>query len=601
MQESDMESKSLSQDSFDYSDGMCGENFNTLKKGPGWNDLDGKLEVEVEVVDVAIKPPPEFQDSPSPPDSASLGPILCYNHLLCDKADHWMEEFAENLVRLILEEALAISCRISWPEGRISAVSNTLHEMSCNLRTSRRAWTTDYFASSASCQGGATITITPFSTLHRPNSRSSLASSRLSSSHNSINTSGLGHKVDDSSFITSAMSHDVLTTSEISDMYNVPFDSDIYTVPIDVVRPLHELRTPQRPKRHKHHRKRRRNVSASSQSELEAHIQQARHYCGKPRAITHVIKSQRLLAEVCCNEGGNGKRHSVPGTSGRHSSRSSNNSHTRNVGEPIHMTLHEVRQYLQTLYSSSSDSSENKIKRDKISSGQSSIHLAMPKVLNINNNNRYSNPHTDSSTDTPISNKSSNGLIHNNNNNGNIKKHKKGTLANIRHKKTKEEPHKEKAETEREKIKKSQRNFSLNLKQTLCNIFRFRRLGSPEHYVGKRNSIVQGDIVEEDEGVDFDQHANNNNTTTEVDPSAQKLPFFKRALPPLPKTNGHIETEHVKDTPAAMLSKCESPSSIQHLPIPPPREEEEPVEDTSMDFAASIEKVKDVSIYCVQY
>ena len=297
MQESDMESKSLSQDSFDYSDGMCGENFNTLKKGPGWNDLDGKLEVEV--VDVAIKPPPEFQDSPSPPDMASLGPILCYNHLLYDKADQWIEEFAENLVRVIVEEALAISCRISWPEGRISAITHPLHEINCNMRTSRRAWTTDYFASSASCQGGATITITPFSTLHRPNSRSSLASSRLSSSHNSINMSGLSHKVDDSSFITSAMSHDVLTTSEISDMYNVPFDSDIYTVPIDVVRPLHELRTPQRPKRHKHHRKRRRNVSASSQSELEAHIQQARHYCGKPRAITHVIKSQRLLAEVC--------------------------------------------------------------------------------------------------------------------------------------------------------------------------------------------------------------------------------------------------------------------------------------------------------------
>lgn len=265
------------------------------------------------------------------------------------------------------------------------------------------------------------------------------------------------------------------------------------------------------------------------------------------------------------------------------------------------MTLHEVRQYLQTLYSSSSDSSENKIKRDKIASGQSSIHLAMPKVLNINNNNRYSNPHTDSSTDTPISNKGSNGLIHNNNNNnGNIKKHKKSSLANIRHKKSKDESHKEKSETERDKIKKSQRNFSLNLKQTLCNIFRFRRLGSPEHYVDKRNSIVQGDIVEEDEGVDFDQHANNNNTTTEVDPSAQKLPFFKRALPPLPKTNGHIESEHVKETPQppppALLSKCESPSSIQHLPIPPSREEEEPAEDTSMDFAASIEKVKDVSM-----
>lgn len=175
---------------------------------------------------------------------------------------------------------------------------------------SSRYWTSDYLTSSspglatAGYQGA--ITITPFSTLNRPNSRSSLASSRLSSSHNSINTAGLSNKADDSSFITSAMSHDILTISQISDMYNVPFDSDIYTVPIDVVRPFHyELRTPQRPKRHKHHRKRRRNVSAS-QSECEFHMQ-ARHYCGgmptKTRSIGYVVKSQKMLAE-CCNDSG---------------------------------------------------------------------------------------------------------------------------------------------------------------------------------------------------------------------------------------------------------------------------------------------------------
>ncbi|KOX78292.1 Suppressor of cytokine signaling 7 [Melipona quadrifasciata] len=483
MQESDIESKSLSQDSFDYSDGMCGENFNTLKKGPGWTDADGKLEVEV--VDVAIKPPPEFQDSPSPPNSeSSSAPILSYARLMRQKVPQLIDDYAENLVQSMIEEALIISCRISWPEGRIAPATNHVPVVTRSVYNPKRFWATDLLTPS-SCQGATTL-ITPYSTLNRPNSRCSLASSRLSSSHNSINTSGLSHKVDDSSFITSAMSHDVLTTSEISDMYNVPFDSDIYTVPIDVVRPLHDLRTPQRPKRHRHHRKRRRNVSASSQSELEAHIQQARHYCGKPRAITHVIKSQRLLSDVCCNETGNGKRHSVPGTSGRHTSRTTNG-HMHNIGEPIHMTLHEVRQYLQTLYSSSSDSSENKIKRDnKAPISHTPIHLAMPKGISV-----------------------------------------------------KDEPHKEKVDSEREKIKKSQRNFSLNLKQTLCNIFRFRRLGSPDHFVEKRNSIVQGEIVEEEE-VDSDQHANNNNTTSEVDSSVQKLPFFKRALPPLPKSNGHV-------------------------------------------------------------
>lgn len=227
-------------------------------------------------------------------------------------------------------------------------------------------------------------------------------------------------------------------------------------------------------------------------------------------------------------------------------------------------------------------------------------------------NNRYnSNAHTDSSTDTPVSNKStSNGLMihhhnnnnnnHNNNNSNNVKKHKRNAFVGIRHKKARDESHKEKSESEREKMKKSQRNFSLNLKQTLCNIFRFRRLGSPDHFVEKRNSIVQGEIVEEEEGVDSDQHANNNNTApSEVEPSAQKLPFFKRALPPLPKSNNQVGVEQAEEALTAMAPKCESPSSVQQQ-VPPPvvRPEEDIVEDTSMDFAASIEKVKDVCKFC---
>lgn len=219
--------------------------------------------------------------------------------------------------------------------------------------------------------------------------------------------------------------------------------------------------------------------------------------------------------------------------------------------------------------------------------------------------------HTDSSTDTPVSNKSaSNGMMihhHNNNNNNhnnnsnNAKKHKRNAFVSIRHKKVRDESHKEKSESEREKMKKSQRNFSLNLKQTLCNIFRFRRLGSPDHFVEKRsNSIVQGEIVEEEESVDSDQHANNNNTApSEMEPTAQKLPFFKRALPPLPKSNSQANVEQAEEALTAMAPKCESPSSIQQqVSSPAARLEEDVAEDTSMDFAASIEKVKDVRIFC---
>ncbi|XP_014209777.1 putative uncharacterized protein DDB_G0277255 [Copidosoma floridanum] len=730
LQESDMESKSLSQDSFDYSDGIHGENFNTLKKGPAaWTDVLSAAAATVaeqrklEVADIAIKPPPEFQDSPSPPDtsSSSLEPLASDNHTTPQAqrraSDTCIQEFAQNLVETIVEEALNTACTISWPEGKVilrppkRAPSTEIIHMSCNNRTktTSRVWMSDYMTASspglATAGYNGAITITPFSTLNRPNSRSSLASSRLSSSHNSINTTGLSNKADDSSFITSAMSHDILTTSHISDMYNVPFDSDIYTVPIDVVRPLHhELRTPQRPKRHKHHRKRRRNVSASSQSEFEFHIQpqQVRHYCGgmigKPKSISHIIKSQKML-DTCCNYsaaipgsavpvangtcGNNGKRHSVPGTSaaatvavvGRQPQQQqyhrqlltkSSNSHVR---EPIHMTLHEVRQYLQTLYSSggSADScNEAKMKRDKMTKlayqqgiGQSSIHLTpMPKLLNLNNNNinnnKYSNPvNTDSSTtNTPISNKSSNGLMQHNNNNinnnnnnnnnssSNVKKQKKNSISTLKNKKSKNERADELKSLDGtdsttggnngEKIKKSQRHFSLNLKQTLCNIFRFKKIGSPEHQiVTKRNNAVHqsADVILQDDDdlvADYEQHPshlpNNNNGSaingdldySETAATAQKLPFFKRALPPLPKSNGHVDGGLESQNGDGALANginggapsCDSSANStpqtrgQHHAAAADNNDEQPTnEDTSMDFAASIEKVKDYGWY----
>lgn len=149
-----MESKSLSQDSFDYSDGIHGENFNTLKKGPTWTDVLSAAAATVaeqrKLEDIAIKPPPEFQDSPSPPDtsSSSLEPLASDTHTILHArrrtASRCIREFAENLVETVIEEALAISCRISWPEGKIILkparhMPNTeIMHMTCNNRTSRR-------------------------------------------------------------------------------------------------------------------------------------------------------------------------------------------------------------------------------------------------------------------------------------------------------------------------------------------------------------------------------------------------------------------------------------------------------------------------------
>lgn len=219
MQDSDCEEKSLSQDdSLDgMSDIMCGENFNTLKKGPHWCDFSTKHSSS------PIEPPPEFQDKPTYPV---------------------VDFFCEKLTSQILSRAL-----IEYKESELKRITilSQLHRPLHHL-LGRSYFTPEFI---------------PFSPCHigRPSSRSSLGSSRLSSSHNSLSVPTT-QKVDDSTFITQAVSHDTLSLNHISDLYNVPFDSDMYAVPIDVVKP------PIKPKRSQQHKKRRRNTACSCK-ELE--------------------------------------------------------------------------------------------------------------------------------------------------------------------------------------------------------------------------------------------------------------------------------------------------------------------------------------------
>ncbi|XP_054274609.1 uncharacterized protein LOC128994231 [Macrosteles quadrilineatus] len=293
---------------------------------------------------------------------------------------------------------------------------------------------------------GPRLCYTPDTLSRRPASRNSM-SSRLSSSHNSLSVP-TANKADDSSFITSAMSHDVLTT--ITDMYNVPFDSDIYTLPVDSLRP-----GPQRPKRHRHYRKRRRY---QPQSELVTPT---------TGELPPVMGGTVIAAEA--------KRHSVPGTSGQ-------------ACEPIHMTLQEVRQFLHSLYSSASDTSDHQ-------------------------------PQTN-------------------------RKQKKNTFTiNIKNRKNKGTTTEVEVASERIEKKKPQgkTSFSCTLKQTLCNLFRFRRPEPPPDTV-----IVLG--------------------------VPHPPPFSKRALPPLPVSN-------------------QTSPSVDSLHLL------QETEETNMDFASSIEKVKDYGWY----
>lgn len=417
------------------SDVMCGEHFNTLKKGPHWTDMVGCK------TNSPIEPPLEFQDKPRYP---------------------LFDDFAANLAMCLLREAIDVSFKKYIHKIRSTPVNvhivRPLHQV-----MSRNYWSPDFF---------------PFSPCHsgRPSSRSSLGSSRLSSSHNSLSVT-TAHKVDDSSFITQAVSHDTLSSNQISDLYNVPFDSDVYAIPVDTVKP------PLYPKRNPVYRKRRRNTSSGCR---EYEKQQLQHMQGKRTNIR--------MERISLSSNAISKRHSVACAS-------------TTEGEPIHMTLQEVRQYLQTLYSSSSDSSETK-------------HKATNKQLHCtNNNDKYSFDNNISSTLVMFP------------NTNNMNKIKKNIFVVPKGKKIKDINKQQFVNLQKpEKKKKVSPRFS-SLRQTLCNIFKFRKILTSDHKQDLPN---------------VDEHK-------VTDETECRKTYAHRALPPLP------ESENI------------------------------------LDFATSIEKVKDVS------
>ncbi|KAJ8951284.1 hypothetical protein NQ318_008187 [Aromia moschata] len=406
-EDSDCEEKSLSQD--DSLDGMsdiiCGENFNTLKKGPHWTEFTSKHSSS------PIEPPPEFQDKPKYP---------------------LIEFFCEKLTTQILRRAF-----FEYKDRELKKIRllSQLHRPFHHL-LGRPYFTPEFI---------------PFSPCHlgRPSSRSSLGSSRLSSSHNSLSVP-ITQRVDDSTFITQAVSHDTLSSNQISDLYNVPFDSDMYAVPIDMVK------LPLKPKRVQQKKKRRNTASGCREFE----VRQSRIISGK-KSVMKSDKSHWSLQ----NES---KRHSVAGTS------------ASVQGEPIHMTLQEVRQYLQTLYSSSSDSSEP----------QERNYKSKTTIL-VTNNNKY----------PPIN----NSLTVNKDSfvtNANVRSKKNTFLINIKNKKVKDSCDnsigKQIGTSPTKKDEKRKKAPKFSFKQTLCNMFRFKRFLSPEHVKnGEAEVKGNGNVVDD--------------------------------------------------------------------------------------------------------
>lgn len=342
----------------------------------------------------------------------------------------------------------------------------------------------------------------------RPSSRNSL-SSRLSSSHNSLVTQ---FQTDDSSFITQAISHDTLSakTSDITDMYNVPFDSDIYAVPIDMVRPSHSNL---KHKGKKNLRSNKKRVKSSSQTITQSVSQDRSHKAWKESSSTSKSK-----------ENSKTKRHSLPGSSVKKSTDSDTDS--------LHLTLREMRKYLHTLYSSSSDSESR-------------------NAVALVNNNDTTSKHTDKNLSGKIfaiQNSESMKNLESNNNNQKInkiknKKNKENTcpkeVTDDKNGSKKEAPKLTPKLAKETKIKNSPvRILSITLRQSFCNLFRWRR-----------HTPAEGTQVEE---------------VTCSDTTAPAA--VRRALPPLPQ----------------------SPRTTRRA-----ANEEEKIRD----FATSIQKVKDVCIF----
>ncbi|KAL0280522.1 UNVERIFIED_CONTAM: hypothetical protein PYX00_001791 [Menopon gallinae] len=456
---------------------------------------------------IPLDPPPEFQDQPL---TSKLNLAL-------------IEKFAANLMSKLITDALLVSCKITWsiPCSQICHMSDSgmVQDNVGHWSGLRLCWTPELLQGSS----------------NRESSRSSL-SSRLSSSHNSLITS----RNDESGFITSAVSHDVLSSSQSSDTYNVPLDSDNYAVPVDVKseNPKPPLRTKKR------HVRGRRFHSAELMDKVPAKSTKGRK-----------ISSQASHSATKSGYRGSELR---PDSS---------------TSEPIHLTLQEVREYMHNLYASSSNDPDSRNMQDNLRNVKNPFKSLNNNNINVANNNNLKNRENSS-------NNNNNSILINNYNFYN-KNRKNAFGVMVKSKKAKENCENSNGGISKIDLKKSspcRPSFSLNFKQTLCNIFRFKRLPSPEQCLGKRESHS------DDVGVRLSAHDDQNPPSPITKP-----PFSKRALPPLPK----FEENH-GDIIVTDSTPLPSPEFVSTSPLRVKRYNEE---QTAIDFASSIEKVKDYGWY----
>ncbi|KAL9872681.1 probable serine/threonine-protein kinase DDB_G0282963 isoform X2 [Glossina fuscipes] len=424
---------------------------------------------------------------------------------------------------------------------------------------------------------------------NRPNSRNSL-NSRLSSSHNSLSVSST-NKPDDSIFITQAMSHDALLTREISDFYNVPLDSDIYAFPVDMIKTdkpctmqtyidkhsrtnIHEtkddiifhsynkqsIKCPHQHKanrKNKHKRKKRSNSNCLESNEL------GNDGVMNNGSINQISKyTTSLLSPFREHDGSTGN------LKGR---------------EPLHMTLTEVKQFYHTLYSDTkpngggigdrnaqiSNASQTKSSNETIWSGstmrsRSSNPVGFGTIIDktvgsMGTHVRNHIKHIDISEND----KTNNNIISvNNHNNLQISQSPHMTVIESKEPANVINTCITKQSSMPPSEKRSQ--FSLNLKQKFCSIFRFRK--SQNRYRSTNNESDDNNISHE-----------NVSNIIKVKSEDKRKKFQSRALPPLPKKPNEQNIETRDET---LKDKGEKNN-----------------DSPNFQFTSSIEKVKDYGWY----
>ncbi|SPP78289.1 uncharacterized protein LOC117580666 [Drosophila guanche] len=481
----------------------------------------------------------------------------------------------------------------------------------------------------------------------RPNSRNSL-NSRLSSSHNSLNVSS-ANKPDDSIFITQAMSHDALFTREISDFYNVPIDSDIYAFPVDMIEQQQQQLEKEKEK------EKERLVTAAAVTVAGSGAPP--YHKAASRRNKRNKRKQRHGGTTAAGAGtetsdGDGEK------SGKHGKYRTpvgqGQGQMSESSEPLHMTLDEVKQFYHTLYSDagkSCASSGGGPKPMLVKSSNETIWSVSTATTNattttartrssVGTSNRSTNAAgaggggSASDGGKYLSKQSKHNLdndkLNNNNNNNNQQtpsqqqQQQLQQQQNLQQQQSSEKPpagelqlhlqmqhHQQQQQQQQHpnnkhvvhSEKKSQ--FTLNLKQKFCSIFRFRRnhhsrCRAAAASVAAANAAANANatsatlaveataLTAESQDQESSPAAAGATTATPAAPGESSTDeglkkFQSRALPPLPKKAAAYAIDEAVEQP-----EQEDQQQKKQPGGPEPR---------ALQFTSSIEKVKDYGWY----